>query len=229
MDRTARTIHGATRSERGLGTLEILGLIAMIALLLAMIPFVREAVQDIVGAVFNRRDDSGEITDFSQLMRGIVLVGGSIFVFIGAGWLILSTNIGKHLAFLVTATAVFGWLTLSGILFVVYAPRGIRPSNLEGLNAFQIRVPAIALALGAFILFVMFVMALDRYERDTPRGIDERVAPTPEIHGCGRDLRPRPSHVSSLVYLESHISCPLSVSDTYPLLKAIQDSDFSCR
>ncbi|MGB5432706.1 MAG: hypothetical protein WBO21_06815 [Acidimicrobiia bacterium] len=168
MDRTARTIHGATRSERGLGTLEILGLIAMIALLLAMIPFVREAVQDIVGAVFNRRDDSGEITDFSQLMRGIVLVGGSIFVFIGAGWLILSTNIGKHLAFLVTATAVFGWLTLSGILFVVYAPRGIRPSNLEGLNALQIRVPAIALALGAFILFVMFVMALDRYERDTP-------------------------------------------------------------
>jgi hypothetical protein len=101
------------------------------------------------------------------MMRGIFLVVGAIFVFVGAGWLILSTNIGKHLAFLVTATAVFGWLTLSGILFVVYAPRGIRPSNLEGLNAFQIRVPAIALALGAFILFVMFVMALDRYESET--------------------------------------------------------------
>jgi len=168
MDRTARAIRRTTRSERGLGTLEILGLIAMIALLLAMIPFVREAVQDIFGAIFNRRDDAGEVTDFSQMMRGIFLVVGAIFVFIGAGWLILSTNIGRHLAFLVTATAVFGWLTLSGILFVVYAPRGIRPSNLEGLNAFQIRVPAIALALGAFILFVMFVMALDRYERDTP-------------------------------------------------------------
>jgi hypothetical protein len=169
MAKTAKPICEATSSERGLGTLEILGLIAMIALLLAMIPFVREAVQDIVGAVFNRRDDAtGEVTDFSQMMRGIFLVVGAIFVFVGAGWLILSTNIGKHLAFLVTATAVFGWLTLSGVLFVVYAPRGIRPSNLEGLNAFQIRVPAIALALGAFILFVMFVMALERYERDAP-------------------------------------------------------------
>ena len=169
MDRSAKAIRRITRSQHGLGTLEIIGLIAMIALLLAMIPFVREAVQDIVGAVFNRRDDAtGEVTDFSQMMRGIFLVVGAIVVFVGAGWLILSTNIGKHLAFLVTATAVFGWLTLSGILFVVYAPRGIRPSNLEGLNAFQIRVPAIALALGAFILFVMFVMALDRYERDAP-------------------------------------------------------------
>jgi hypothetical protein len=169
MDRAARGIHRVTRAEHGLGKLEVLGLIAMIALLLAMIPFVREAVQDVVGAIFNRRDDAtGEITDFSQMMRGIFLVVGAVFVFVGAGWLILSTNVGKHLAFLITATAVFGWLTLSGILFVVYAPRGIRPSNLEGLNAFQIRVPAIALALGAFILFVMFVMALDRYERETP-------------------------------------------------------------
>ena len=169
MTQRATALRRIVRSERGLGTLEILGLIAMIALFLAMIPFVREGVQDIVGAVFNRRDpDTGEITDFSQVMRGIFFTLGSVVVFMGAGWLILSTNLGKHLAFLVTASAVFGWLTLSGVLFVVYAPRGIRPANLEGLNAFQIRVPAIALALGAFILFVMFVMALDRYERDTP-------------------------------------------------------------
>ena len=169
MARSAATARRAAGSEGGLGTLEILGIIAMIALLLAMLPFVREAVQDIVGAVFNRRDEAtGEITDFSQMARGIFFTVGAVFVFMGAGWLILSTNLGKHLAFLATASAVFGWLTLSGVLFVVYAPRGIRPANLEGLNAFQLRIPAIALALGAFILFVMFVMALDRYERDTP-------------------------------------------------------------
>ena len=169
MARPAATVRRVVRSEGGLGTLEILGIIAMIALLLAMLPFVRETVQDIVGAVFNRRDAAtGEITDFSQMARGIFFTVGAIFVFMGAGWLILSTNLGKHLAFLVAASAVFGWLTLSGVLFVVYAPRGIRPANLEGLNAFQLRIPAIALALGAFILFVMFVMALDRYERDTP-------------------------------------------------------------
>jgi hypothetical protein len=168
MTRLAATIRRVTRSENGLGKLEILGIVAMIALFLAMIPFVREGVQDVVGAIFNRRDpDTGEITDFSQMMRGVFFTVGAVVVFMGAGWLILSTNLGKHLAFLVTASAVFGWLTLSGILFVVYAPRGIRPANLEGLNALQIRVPAIALALGAFILFVMFVMALDRYERDT--------------------------------------------------------------
>jgi hypothetical protein len=168
-DSRTSALRRLSRSERGLGNLEILGLIAMIALLLALLPFVREAVQDIVGAVFNRRDDvTGEVTDFSQMMRGIFFVVGAVLVFVGAGWLILSTNVGKHLAFLITGSAVFGWLTLSGVLFVVYAPRGIRPSNLEGLNAFQIRVPAIALALAAFILFVMFVVALDRYERDTP-------------------------------------------------------------
>jgi len=171
MDLRPSALRRLSQGERGLGTLEILGLIAMIALLLAMIPFVREAVQEIIGAVFNRRDDTtGEVTDFSQLMRGIFFTVGAVFLFIGAGWLILSTNVGKHLAFLIAGSAVFGWLTLSGVLFVVYAPRGIRPSNLEGLNAFQIRVPAIAMALGAFILFVMFVMALDRYERDAPAG-----------------------------------------------------------
>lgn len=169
MARPPATVRRVVRSERGLGTLEILGIIAMIALFIAMLPFVREAVQDIIGAVFNRRDEAtGEITGFSQMARGVFFTVGAVFVFMGAGWLILSTNLGEHLAFLVTASAVFGWLTLSGVLFVVYAPRGIRPANLEGLNAFQLRIPALALALGAFILFVMFVMALDRYERETP-------------------------------------------------------------
>ena len=67
---------------------------------------------------------------------------------------------------LITGAAAFGWLTISGILFVVYAPRGVRPVDIEGLNALQMRVPAIAMSVGSFILFLMFVLALDRYERD---------------------------------------------------------------
>ncbi|HZJ48050.1 MAG TPA: hypothetical protein VFD97_03305 [Acidimicrobiia bacterium] len=169
MRRTVARLRRIPGPESGLGTLEILGLIAMIALFLAMLPFTREPIQHLVGTVFNRTNEAtGEITAFSQMMRGIFFTFGAIFLFMGAGWLILSTNVGKQLAFLIVGSAVFGWLTMGGILFVVYAPRGIRPSSLEGLSALQMRVPAIALALGAFILFVMFIMALDRYERDTP-------------------------------------------------------------
>ena len=36
------------------------------------------------------------------------------------------------------------------------------------LDAFEIRIPALAMTLGAFVLFVMFLVALDRYEKDTP-------------------------------------------------------------
>jgi hypothetical protein len=168
MRRRIARLRSSARREAGLGTLEVLGIIAVVVLFLAMIPFVREPFQQLVGTVFNRTNEAtGEITAFSQMMRGIFITLGAILVFMGSVWLILSTNIGKHLAFLIVGAAVFGWLTMSGILFVVYAPRGIRPSSREGLNARQIRIPAIALALGAFILFVMFVMALDRYERDT--------------------------------------------------------------
>ncbi len=90
----------------------------------------------------------------------------AIVAFIGAGYLLLSTNLGTRLAFLVTGAATFGWLTIGSLLFVIYAPRGLRPANLEGLNAFQIRIPAIALTLASLILFVMFVLALDRYEQE---------------------------------------------------------------
>ena len=153
--------------ERGLTKLEWLGLLGMIFILLGMIPFVRELGQDLVGQLYNRTDEAGELTDFSVMMRGVTIAIGAILVFIGAVWLILATNIGSRLSFLVIGAAAFGWLTISGILFVVYAPRGIRPEDIEGLNAFQIRVPAIAMAIGAFILFLMFVVALNRYESES--------------------------------------------------------------
>jgi len=154
--------------QRGLSSLEWLGVIAMIALLLAMIPVVRETIQDFVGFFFAQHDDAGHLTPFSQAMQGIAITVGAVAVFIGSGWLVLYTDLGGRLSFLVTGAAVFGWLTLGGALFVAYAPRGVRPANLEGLNALQIRVPSIAMTLGSLILFVMFVIALDRYEADEP-------------------------------------------------------------
>ena len=156
------------RDERGLTKLEWIGLIGMIAILLAMIPFVRETVSDLVGHIYNRTDEAGELTDFSVMMRGVTIVVAAVITFIGAAWLILSTNVGTRLSFLITGVATFGWLTMSGLLFVVYAPRGIRPADIEGLSALEMRVPAIAMSVGSFILFLMFLLALDRYEKDAP-------------------------------------------------------------
>ena len=153
--------------ERGLSTLETVGLIAFVLALLAMIPFVREFVVDLVGVVFDQRDEAGELTDFSVAMRGFAITAGAILVFVGAGWFLLWTNLGTRLAFLITGAAVFGWLVINGVLFIVYAPRGIRPENLEGLNAFQFRLPSIALTLGSLVLFTMFTIALSRYEADS--------------------------------------------------------------
>ena len=160
-------MHRMRSEESGLSRLEILGLIAFVACLLAMIPPVREFVVNAIGTVFNQVDETGHPNDFSVAMRGIAITIGSIIVFIGAGWFLLWTNVGQRLAFLLTGAATFGWLVINGVLFIVYAPRGIRPENLEGLNAFQFRLPAIAMTLGSLVLFAMFSVALTRYEADT--------------------------------------------------------------
>ena len=162
-----RLMDRLRNEESGLSTLEWIGIIAFVAAILAMIPPVRDGVIEAVGVVFNQRDEAGHLTDFSVAARGFGIAIGSIIVFVGSGFFLLYTDVGRRLAFLLTGAAVFGWLVINGILFVVYAPRGIRPENLEGLNAFQIRLPALALTLGSLILFVMFVVALDRYEADT--------------------------------------------------------------
>lgn len=159
-----RRLH---HDETGLTALEWLGVFAIIVAILAFIPPVRGLLGDVYDAIFKQVDpDTGEVTSFSVATRGVLITVTSIIAFIGTGYLLLYTNLGARLAFLVTGAATFGWLVIGSALFVVYAPRGLRPSNLEGLNAFQIRVPAIALTLGSFILFLMFVAALDRYEND---------------------------------------------------------------
>lgn len=163
-----RRIRRIRTDESGASTLEIVGIIAFVVSLLALIPFVREAVVNFVGVIFDQRDaNTGELTQFSVAMRGYGIFAGAVLVFIGSGWFLLWTDVGKRLAFLLIGSATSGWLVINGILFIVSAPRGIRPANLEGLNAFQFRLPAIALTIAALLLFLMFVMALARYEADT--------------------------------------------------------------
>lgn len=156
------------KDESGLSSLEWLGIIFFIASLLAFITPIREGVVNLIGTVFNQVDpETGHPNDFSVAMRGIAITVGSVVTFIGAGWFLLWTNLGKRLAFLLTGAATFGWLVVNGVLFVAYAPRGIRPADLEGLNAFQMRLPSIAMTLGSLVLFIMFSVALHRYEADT--------------------------------------------------------------
>ena len=155
------------RDESGLSTLEALGLLAFVVSLLALVPAVREFAISLIGSVFNQIDpETGHPNEFSTAMRGFAVVGGAVIVFIGSGWLLLWTDLGRRLAFLLTGAGTFGWLVINGILFIVYAPRGIRPANLEGLNALQVRLPAIAMTLGALVLLLMFLTALGRYEAD---------------------------------------------------------------
>lgn len=162
------TINSVRHDESGLSKLETAGLIAFALSVLAMIPAFREFAVGAIGTVFGQIDEeTGHVNDFSLAMRGIAITVGSVVVFIGSGWMVMWSNLGKRLAFLLTGAATFGWLAINGLLFVVYAPRGIRPANLEGLNAIQMRLPAIALMLGSFVLTVMFLVALTRYEADT--------------------------------------------------------------
>jgi hypothetical protein len=158
----------ARRDESGLTKMEALGLLAFVASVLSLIPFVREFAVNLIGVAFGQVDpETGLPNDFSTAMRGFAIVGGAVIVFIGSGWLLLWTNLGKRLSFLLIGAATFGWLVVNGVLFVVYAPRGIRPANLEGLDALQMRLPAIAMTATSLVLFLMFFTALSRYEDDT--------------------------------------------------------------
>lgn len=164
MSRLMRRIH---HDERGISALEWIGIIAVIIAILSFVPQLRGWLGDAYDAVFKQVDGTtGDTSDFSIAARGILITVVSIVAFIGTGYLLLYTNLGTRLAFLVTGAATFGWMIVGSMLFVVYAPRGLKPANTEGLNAFQIRIPAIAVTLASFVLFVMFVIALDRYEKE---------------------------------------------------------------
>jgi hypothetical protein len=97
-------------------------------------------------------------------VTGIILTIAAILLFYGSIYLFNYTNLGKRLGFLVTGAAVFGWLTITSMLFVVYAPRGPKPADIEGLNAFEIRIIPITYLLVSLVLFLAFLVALHQYE-----------------------------------------------------------------
>ena len=104
-------------------------------------------------------------------VTGILLTLGSIVVFYGSVYLLALTNLGKKLAFLVTGAGVFGWLTINSLLFVLYAPRGPRPQNIEGLNAFEIRIIPLTYMIVSAIIFIAFLVGLKQYEEMQSRSM----------------------------------------------------------
>ncbi len=103
-------------------------------------------------------------------VTGIILTAAAVLLFYGSIYLFNFTNLGKRLGFLVTGAAVFGWLTITSMLFVIYAPRGPKPDNIEGLNSFEIRVIPITYFLVSMVLFLVFLVALNQYEETKEAG-----------------------------------------------------------
>jgi len=97
-------------------------------------------------------------------VTGVVLTIGAVLLFYGSIYLFNSMNLGKRLGFLVTGAALFGWLTITSMLFVIYAPRGPKPDNIEGLNAVEIRIIPVTYLLVSLVLFLVFLVALHQYE-----------------------------------------------------------------
>ena len=106
------------------------------------------------------------------LVTGILSFVTSILVFLGSTWLFNATNVGKRLGFLIVGAGTFGWGSVNSILFILYAPRGPKPADLEGLNAFELRILPITFLIASTILFTMFLLALNRYEKEN---IEETV------------------------------------------------------
>ena len=103
-------------------------------------------------------------------VTGIVLTAAAVVLFYGAIYLFNHTNLGKRLAVLVTGAGIFGWMTITSLLFVIYAPRGPKPANIEGLNAFEIRIIPITYLLVSLVLFLVFLVALHQYEETKEAG-----------------------------------------------------------
>ena len=113
-----------------------------------------------------------EILSANLMFTGILLFVVAMITFFGSAYLITSTNLGKRLAFLVCGAGIFGWGVVNSLFFVLYAPRGPKPLDLDGLNAFEIRILPLTFLIASAILFAMFLIALSRFEAEQNREID---------------------------------------------------------
>ena len=112
------------------------------------------------------REIKRSLLSANLMITGILLFIGSIITFYGTTFMLNATNLGKRLAFLVVGAGTFGWAMINSFLFILYAPRGPKPAEIDGLNALEIRILPLTFFVASTILFVMFVLALNRYEQE---------------------------------------------------------------
>lgn len=159
-----RRIH---RQDHGLTRLEWLGVALTVLVLASMIPQFRALLdvgyENLVGK--NNVGPDGTPAP-GVLVRGLIVAVSSLAVFWGTIFIINYTNLGRRLAFLTTGAAFFGFMAIVGLLYTLYSPRGLRPTLVDGLNAFQLRILPGALMLASLLLFAMFLTALSRYEAE---------------------------------------------------------------
>ena len=105
-----------------------------------------------------------ELLSANLFVTGILLTLASFAIFYGTISLLLVMNTGRRLGLLLTGAGIFGWLTITSMLFVVYAPRGPRPADIEGLNAFEIRIIPLTYLVVSAAIFIAFLVALKQYE-----------------------------------------------------------------
>ena len=105
-----------------------------------------------------------ELLSANLFVTGIILTLAAFAIFYGTIYLLLYTNTGKRLGLLLVGAGILGWLTISSLLFVIYAPRGPRPADIEGLNSFEVRIIPITYLVVSASLFVGFLVALRQHE-----------------------------------------------------------------
>ena len=57
---------------------------------------------------------------YDPTIRGILAVGVGVVVLMGSVYLILATNTGNRLGFLLSVTGLFGWMAIMGIIWWIY-------------------------------------------------------------------------------------------------------------